>query len=95
MALLLKNTKDTTGQLQTEVLMIYPPELCKLEISSSGKASIKITPIVYLSLEAKNVGYNPIYFTHVTNYEGKICRCIYHYILPPCENPNLITVIYP
>lgn len=40
-------------------------------------------------------GYNPVYFTHLTNYNGKSCRCIYHYILPPCENPNLITVIYP
>lgn len=40
-------------------------------------------------------GYNPTFFTHLTNYNGKNSRCIYHFILPSSDNPNFITVIYP
>ncbi|MEX0597739.1 MAG: hypothetical protein WD512_14705 [Candidatus Paceibacterota bacterium] len=40
-------------------------------------------------------GYNPTFFTHLTNHGGKNSRCIYHFILPPSDNPNFITVIYP
>jgi len=40
-------------------------------------------------------GFNPNYFTHLDDYEGKTARCIYHFVLPFSDNPNLITVINP
>lgn len=49
----------------------------------------------FLKDELLMKGYNPTFFTHLTNYGGKNCRCIYHFILPTTDNPNSITVIYP
>ncbi len=40
-------------------------------------------------------GFNPTFFTHLKLYNGKTSRCLYHFILPKSDNPNLITVIYP
>jgi hypothetical protein len=40
-------------------------------------------------------GFNPSYFTHLKSHNGKICRCIYQFILPTSEDPNSVIVIYP
>ena len=40
-------------------------------------------------------GYNHNYFTHLDDFKGKVCRCIYNFILPPSENQNYITIIHP
>ena len=38
-------------------------------------------------------GFNPNVFTHYAKYDGKICPCFYHFILPS-KNPSKVTVIY-
>jgi hypothetical protein len=38
-------------------------------------------------------GFDPNYFTHLSQINGKTARCIYEYILPQSENPDLIKII--
>lgn len=38
-------------------------------------------------------GFDPNYFTHITQTNGKISRCIYDYTLPQSENPDFIKII--
>jgi len=40
-------------------------------------------------------GYNPNFFTHIINYQGSNCRCLYHFVFPKTENVNYITITYP
>lgn len=40
-------------------------------------------------------GYDKYYFTHLDEYEGKKCMCIYHFFIPFSEKEDFITVIYP
>jgi hypothetical protein len=38
-------------------------------------------------------GFDPNYFTHLQEYEGKAARCIYDFILPFVENGTSIKII--
>jgi hypothetical protein len=40
-------------------------------------------------------GYNTNFFTHIINYKGSNCRCLYHFVFPKTENVNYITITYP
>jgi hypothetical protein len=38
-------------------------------------------------------GFDPNFFTHITQTNGKISRCIYDYTLPQAENPDFIKIL--
>jgi hypothetical protein len=43
--------------------------------------------------ELISLGFNQNVFTHLVDLNGKMCRCIYQFIIPPAESPDTITII--
>ena len=42
-----------------------------------------------------SLGFNPKVFTHIEEFEGQLCRCVYQFIFPKSKSPDSITVIHP
>jgi hypothetical protein len=42
-----------------------------------------------------SMGFNPNVFTHVEEYNGKLCRCVFQFIIPQSPSPDTIIVIHP
>jgi hypothetical protein len=40
-------------------------------------------------------GFNTNYITHFDTFNGKIAACLYHFVIPKGDNPNIIQVFYP
>ncbi|MBM3419048.1 MAG: hypothetical protein FJY17_09050 [Bacteroidetes bacterium] len=45
--------------------------------------------------ELVSMGYSRNVFTHIEEYQGKMCRCIFQFIIPQSQSPEMITVIHP
>jgi len=92
-----KNRRDYHNETASELRRIKSPIDRQLEKNYNifselvQQGEIKSFPKDELLIK----GYNPTFFTHLTLYEGKRCRGIYHFILPSSEDSNSVTVINP
>jgi len=92
-----KNRRDYHNEIARKLRLIKSPIDKKLE------KNFKILSELLLKGETKVIkkrdllmkGFDPKYFTHWHNYEGKKGGCVYNFMLYQPDDVEMITVIFP
>jgi len=92
-----KNRRDYHNEIARKLRLIKSPIDKKLE------KNFKILSELLLKGETKVIkkqdllikGFDPKYFTHWHNYEGKKGGCVYNFMLYQPDDIDMITVIFP
>ena len=92
-----KNRRDYHNERAAELRQIKAPVnkhldrnlmLLKQIIPKGESKTLQVEELI-------SMGYNPNVFTHIEKYQGKMCRCIFQFIIPQSLSPETITVIHP
>lgn len=92
-----KNRRDYHNERAAELRHIKAPVNKHLDknlmilnqlVPKGESRALKMTELV-------SMGFNPNVFTHVEQFQGKICRCVFQFIIPQSSNTETITVIHP
>jgi hypothetical protein len=79
----LRQIKAPINRYLDRNLLILSQLVCKGE-----SKTLKMADLV-------SMGFNPNVFTHIEEYNGKMCRCVFQFIIPQSSSIDTIAVIHP